>query len=1291
MKKTLVIMMLIISVYSFADIISQESAEIVAKNWYNEKQGITDAEISNVIIEEIDSIKLFYVFNFVEGGYAIVTAEDNAPPILGYGAEDTYQLENHPPQFDWLLENYKQQIITIINEKLLGREESLNEWNRLSVPIEEFQPEPIYRDVAPLLTSEWNQNSTWNQDCPVDTQGPGGHAYAGCGAVATAQIMNFWEHPSEGNGSNSYSDPLNYDEYGNPIPGSAYGTISANFESTTYNWANMNDTTPTNDSRELLFHCGVATNMNYGPYGSTSYSSDTGDAMEDYFYYNTNSSFKSKSSYNASVWNAMIIEQLDSGYPVWYRGSTTSTTGGHAFILDGYEGTDYFHFNWGWGGQFDEYFYLNDLTPYTFNFNSTQKAYFNLIPAAKVSGHVDLVAGSGNVDYVDVECENLSTGDIYSFSPDANGDFGNKNLRSGSYRITYSLSGYHDYVVNSYSINVALLNIELPDAILFPLMNGGIIVNQDGPGDFTNISYAVQAVDQSAIIYVVGPEIYSGENNKNISWNGNEKDITIWGSGNAVIDCENDGRAFTINNGTEEDIIKGLTIINTNTNYDHGGAIKIVNGCPKLINNTFENCSSGDYPQYATQANGGAIYIEDCDGALIQGNMFDSNSAFSGGAMYIVNSSFSLTYNTFLSNASGHILDGTDGSTGIAGAVHIVNCFDTNISNNLFEANFSNHASAAMAIVNASDNTVVELNTFNENEFGQLDTLGEYESAILGLYNGIVECRDNLFTGNTSQYGLEAILDASGCNGNITNNSFINNTGYIWKVISFGYYVSDEEIKNCLFLNNAASYISIGDVTLTNCNTYQSGDLGTGVIEGEGCLIGIDPLLNSTTYQPLWNSSVKSPCIDSGDQSISDDDDGSPADIGAICAVTHRYDEVDLPSPLVNSGWKWLSFPSLDNVLTDADTAGYVLEDILDYSILEEVLTMNYTIGWDGSYWNHTDEHFSRTEGFKFHMNDDVTLDVPGFKVADNTTIALAGNEDANWVGYWIEETQLVSDAFASYWNGGNIIFIQHQFWSASRKYGVWYYKMQNEVQPTLSYGDMVIVKCNTAINDFKWDYSSPPVERTVFADPEYFTFEERAEYVPLFIEVDGNNMPREIGAYVNGVCIGATVVEDTLTQINAYTASAPPGNIELELYYGGRSENKRLSFYNCVRSSNPNIVLRQLSTENSDNAWFVDLREGSSIVPTPEKVSLNNYPNPFNPTTTIAYSLPNDGLIELRIFNVKGQLVKTLIDGEQLAGSYEMVWNGRDNNKKSVSSGIYFYKLSTKDKTIMKKMLMLK
>ena len=118
---------------------------------------------------------------------------------------------------------------------------------------------------------------------------------------------------------------------------------------------------------------------------------------------------------------------------------------------------------------------------------------------------------------------------------------------------------------------------------------------------------------------------------------------------------------------------------------------------------------------------------------------------------------------------------------------------------------------------------------------------------------------------------------------------------------------------------------------------------------------------------------------------------------------------------------------------------------------------------------------------------------------------------------------------------------------------------------------------------------------------------------------------------------------------------------------------------------------MKQLNTEDKDDAWFIDLREGSDMIPEIIEFSASNYPNPFNPTTTISYSLPLEGNISLNVYNVKGQLVRQLIDGSQLEGHYEVVWNGKDNNEKSVSSGIYFYKLSTKDETIMKKMLMLK
>ena len=92
-----------------------------------------------------------------------------------------------------------------------------------------------------------------------------------------------------------------------------------------------------------------------------------------------------------------------------------------------------------------------------------------------------------------------------------------------------------------------------------------------------------------------------------------------------------------------------------------------------------------------------------------------------------------------------------------------------------------------------------------------------------------------------------------------------------------------------------------------------------------------------------------------------------------------------------------------------------------------------------------------------------------------------------------------------------------------------------------------------------------------------------------------------------------------------------------------------------------------------------------------PVNVTLSNYPNPFNPTTTISFSLPEDGNVELSIYNVKGQKVKTLTNEFLVKGLHSIEWNGKDNNNKSVSSGIYFYKISAGKSTSMKKMLLLK
>jgi len=85
------------------------------------------------------------------------------------------------------------------------------------------------------------------------------------------------------------------------------------------------------------------------------------------------------------------------------------------------------------------------------------------------------------------------------------------------------------------------------------------------------------------------------------------------------------------------------------------------------------------------------------------------------------------------------------------------------------------------------------------------------------------------------------------------------------------------------------------------------------------------------------------------------------------------------------------------------------------------------------------------------------------------------------------------------------------------------------------------------------------------------------------------------------------------------------------------------------------------------------------------------NYPNPFNPSTKINFSLKNDSKVNLQIYNIKGQLVKTLVDDELTANHYQYIWDGKDNSNKTVSSGIYFYKMKADDYSACKKMMLLK
>ncbi|MDD4310555.1 MAG: T9SS type A sorting domain-containing protein, partial [Candidatus Cloacimonetes bacterium] len=114
-------------------------------------------------------------------------------------------------------------------------------------------------------------------------------------------------------------------------------------------------------------------------------------------------------------------------------------------------------------------------------------------------------------------------------------------------------------------------------------------------------------------------------------------------------------------------------------------------------------------------------------------------------------------------------------------------------------------------------------------------------------------------------------------------------------------------------------------------------------------------------------------------------------------------------------------------------------------------------------------------------------------------------------------------------------------------------------------------------------------------------------------------------------------------------------------------------------------------------NPWLIPLRvevtpvNGMGLQEMQQIVTTGNYPNPFNPSTTISYTLGKDAAVNLEIYNLKGQLVKRLVNENLPQGTYSAVWNGKDSQDRSVASGFYFYKLSAGDSTITRKILMMK
>ena len=354
------LILLLISGSMFAGKVEYQDAKTVAINAYYQKVNLyaEGLNMNDIVISEDFEIKkngmtVYYVFNFTNNGFIIISAEDGMVPVLGYSLDGTYHADNQPENFIGWMEGRAGAIEYIRNNNMEATPEIALKWNELTA----FSPEDLQapkdgKDVEPLLTCTWNQDWPYNYYCPLDDQGPGGRVYVGCVATAMSMIMYHWRYPEQGTGEHSY--------YKYP-----YGQLTVNFGETTYDWDGMVDNSdgPTNLPMALMgYHAGVAVDMDYGPDGSGAYSTDVDDALKDYFGYSNTCTYQGRGNTPFSTWKNLIQDQLDQEYPLYFSGQ--SGDGGHAFVLDGSHSDGTFHFNFGWSGYDNGWYDIADPAGY---------------------------------------------------------------------------------------------------------------------------------------------------------------------------------------------------------------------------------------------------------------------------------------------------------------------------------------------------------------------------------------------------------------------------------------------------------------------------------------------------------------------------------------------------------------------------------------------------------------------------------------------------------------------------------------------------------------------------------------------------------------------------------------------------------------------------------------------------------------------------------------------------------------------------------------------------------------
>ncbi len=353
MKRLVLILSLIcLTIPGWAEQVSRDQALRKAQQFLVQK-GLSssvkaaETELSRRRAQGIPQPDYYYVFNSGQNqGFVIISGDDRAETVLGYATSGRFDVDNIPSNMAAWLQGYADQIKYIQEHPALSAQKQTVRRS--------------YSAISKLMTCQWDQDDPFNAECPtVGTK----KCVTGCVTTAVSQILYY------------HAKTSGYTPSSTAIPGyttESRGDKMPDLPAASFDWVNMIDVYNSSATAEqkasvakLFQYVGTGLKAAYdlSENGGTSVRDNMPEIVfKDYFGYGNGIQLVHRAdAIPESEWDNLICNELANGRPVLYSGR--GSTGGHTFVIDGYDGAGKYAINWGWGGYQDSYFALSALNP----------------------------------------------------------------------------------------------------------------------------------------------------------------------------------------------------------------------------------------------------------------------------------------------------------------------------------------------------------------------------------------------------------------------------------------------------------------------------------------------------------------------------------------------------------------------------------------------------------------------------------------------------------------------------------------------------------------------------------------------------------------------------------------------------------------------------------------------------------------------------------------------------------------------------------------------------------------